>query len=150
MKRPNIVFIVSDDQGNWAMNCAGNQEMITPNLNRIADSGIMFDNFYCASPVCSPARLSLFTGKIPSQHGVVDWIAEGHCDKEELDDDLKANFKLDTPAWEYLWPKDQLNDAKAIRFLEGHRTFTEALAENGYTCGISGKWHMGGIVIKRV
>ena len=143
MKTPNIVLILSDDQGNWAMNCAGNEEIITPNLNRIADTGMMFDNFYCASPVCSPARLSLFTGKIPSQHGVVDWIADGHCDYEELDEDLKENFKKDTPDWEYLWPKDQLSDARAIRFLEGHRTFTEALAENGYTCGISGKWHMG-------
>ena len=143
MNRPNIVFILSDDQGNWAMNCAGNEEIITPNLNRIADTGMKFDHFFCASPVCSPARLSLFTGKIPSSHGVIDWIADGHCAYEELDQDLKDNFKLETPAWEYLWPKDQLENARAIRFLDGHRTFTEALAENGYTCGISGKWHMG-------
>lgn len=143
MNRPNIVFILSDDQGNWAMNCAGNEEIITPNLNRIADTGMKFDHFFCASPVCSPARLSLFTGKIPSCHGVIDWIADGHCAYEELDQDLKDNFKLETPAWEYLWPKDQLDNARAIRFLDGHRTFTDALAENGYTCGISGKWHMG-------
>ena len=45
MKRPNIVLILSDDQGNWAMNCAGNDEIITPNLNRIADEGLLFDNF---------------------------------------------------------------------------------------------------------
>ena len=85
MNRPNIVFILSDDQGNWAMNCAGNEEIITPNLNRIADTGMKFDHFFCASPVCSPARLSLFTGKIPSSHGVIDWIADGHCAYEELD-----------------------------------------------------------------
>lgn len=143
MNRPNIVFILSDDHGNWAMNCAGNEELITPNLNRLSESGMQFDHFFCASPVCSPARLSIFTGKIPSQHGVIDWLANGHCDFEQLDDDLRKNIKSDAPAWEYLWPKDQLEDDKAIRFLEGHKTFTEVLAENGYTCGISGKWHMG-------
>ena len=143
MKNPNIILILSDDHGNWAMNCAGNDELITPNLNRIADEGILFEHFFCASPVCSPARLSLFTGKIPSQHGVIDWIANGHCDFEQLDDELKENFKHKSPAWEFQWPKDQLGDTKAIRFLEGHKTFTEVLADNGYTCGISGKWHMG-------
>ncbi len=143
MNRPNIVFIISDDHGNWALNSAGNDELITPNLNRIAESGIQFDEFFCASPVCSPARLSIFTGKIPSGHGVIDWLANGHCNFEELDEDLQKNLQLDTPAWEYLWPKDQLLGDKAIRFLEGHNTFTEQLAQNGYTCGISGKWHMG-------
>ncbi len=143
MNRPNIVFIVSDDHGNWGMNCAGNKDLITPNLDRIAAEGIRFEHFFCASPVCSPARMSLFTGEIPSQHGVIDWLAEGHCNYDELDDELKENMKLDQPAWEYQWPKDQLSHANAIRFLDGHRTFTDALAENGYTCGISGKWHMG-------
>ncbi len=143
MNKPNIVFILSDDHGNWAMNCAGNKELITPNLNRLSESGMQFDNFFCASPVCSPARLSIFSGKIPSQHGVIDWIANGHCAYDELDEDLRKNIELQTPAWEYRWPKDQLSDARAIRFLEGHKTFTEVLAENGYTCGISGKWHMG-------
>ena len=143
MNRPNIVFILSDDHGNWAMNCAGNEELITPNLNRLSESGMQFDRFFCTSPVCSPARLSIFTGKIPSQHGVIDWLAKGHCDFEQLDNDLHEHFTEETPPWEYRWPKDQLNGDKAIRYLEGHRTFTEVLAENGYTCGISGKWHMG-------
>ncbi len=143
MNRPNIVFILSDDHGNWAMNCAGNKELITPSLNRIADEGMLFDQFFCASPVCSPARLSIFTGKIPSGHGVIDWLANGHCDFSQLDDDLQKNLQLDAPAWEYLWPKDQLLGDKGIRFLEGHQTFTELLADHGYTCGISGKWHMG-------
>lgn len=143
MNRPNIVFILSDDHGNWAMNCAGNEELITPNLNRLSASGMQFDHFFCTSPVCSPARLSIFTGKIPSQHGVIDWLAKGHCDFSQLDGDLREHFAEETPPWEYRWPKDQLNGDRGIRYLDGHRTFTELLAENGYTCGISGKWHMG-------
>ena len=77
--RPNILFILSDDQGAWAMRCAGNEEMITPNLDRLSATGIRFDNFFCASPVCSPARASILTGRIPSQHGVQDFLRAGNA-----------------------------------------------------------------------
>ena len=54
-KRPNIIFILTDDQGPWALG-KETPELITPNLDRMADEGIRFTNFFCASPVCSPAR----------------------------------------------------------------------------------------------
>ncbi|NLP46252.1 MAG: sulfatase-like hydrolase/transferase, partial [Epulopiscium sp.] len=60
------------------MNCAGNSDIITPNLDRLASQGLRFNNFFCASPVCSPARASIFTGTIPSRHGVHDWIRGGN------------------------------------------------------------------------
>ena len=72
-EQPNLLFILSDDQGAWAMGCAGNEELQTPNLDQLASTGIRFDNLFCASPVCSPARASILTGQIPSQHGVQDF-----------------------------------------------------------------------------
>lgn len=57
-KRPNLLFILTDDQGAWAMRCAGNTDIHTPNLDRLADEGTRFENFFCASPVCSPARFT--------------------------------------------------------------------------------------------
>ena len=72
MKQPNVVFIISDDQGFWSLGCAGNREIYTPNIDRLAAQGMRFENFFCVSPVCSPARASLLTGCIPSQHGVHD------------------------------------------------------------------------------
>ena len=57
--RPNVLLVLTDDQGCWAMGCAGNPEIRTPNLDRLASTGMRFDNFFCASPVCSPARASL-------------------------------------------------------------------------------------------
>ena len=51
MKRPNIVFILSDDQGWWSLGCTGNSEIITPNIDRLAEEGMRFDHFFCASPV---------------------------------------------------------------------------------------------------
>ncbi len=123
-EQPNIVFILTDDQGYWAMGCAGNDEVQTPNLDRIAAMGTRFDNFFCASPVCSPARASILTGRIPSQHGVHDWIYKGN---------MKAS---QTPGlgWQ---------DDRTIEYLQGMRGYTDVLASEGYTCGISGKWHLG-------
>ncbi|KMY52286.1 sulfatase-like hydrolase/transferase [Peribacillus loiseleuriae] len=74
--KPNIIFILTDDQGPWALGCAGNHEIKTPNLDRLAEEGMRFENFFCTSPVCSPARASILTGKIPSQHGIHDFIRE--------------------------------------------------------------------------
>ena len=48
-KKTNIIFILTDDQGAWAMHCAGNGDVHTPNLDRIAAQGIRFNNFFCAS-----------------------------------------------------------------------------------------------------
>ncbi len=134
-KRPNIVFILSDDQGAWAMRCAGNQDIITPNIDRLAEDGVRFDEFYCASPVCSPARASIVTGKIPSCHGVQDWLAKGNVD-----------------GWKY--PEMQAHQGfnqedRAIDYLKEHRTYMEILAENGYVCGLSGKWHLGDNATKK-
>ena len=70
---PNILFFLSDDQGAWAMGCSGNWEIHTPTLDSIAESGMRFENFFCVSPVCSPARASILSGTIPSVHGVQDW-----------------------------------------------------------------------------
>ena len=54
-------MILTDDQGAWAMGCAGNRDVKTPNLDRLAEEGVRFENFFCASPVCSPARGTIFT-----------------------------------------------------------------------------------------
>ncbi len=139
----NILFILTDDQGAWAMHCAGNDDIKTPNLDRLAESGVRYENFYCTSPVCSPARASILTGKIPSAHGVHDWLAKGHIDEESCSDDLIEAFGMDDPPTEYLWPKLSLKGDKGIEYLKPHKTFTEVLHENGYICGISGKWHIG-------
>ena len=95
---PNILFILTDDQGAWAMGCAGNPELKTPNLDRIAAGGVRFENFFCASPVCSPARASIYTGKIPSQHGVHDWLAKGHVSESQLSDELLQAIHQENPS----------------------------------------------------
>ena len=81
-KKPNIVLFLTDDQGFWSLGCYGNSEIRTPNIDRLAKEGVLLENFFCASPVCSPARASILTGRIPSQHGVHDWIRVGNGDSK--------------------------------------------------------------------
>ena len=129
-KKPNIIFILSDDQGAWAMHCAGTPELYTPNLDRLAARGTRFDSFFCASPVCSPARASILTGTIPSAHGVHDWLVSGNLDKDKIKD-------LHVPYG------DVKEEDKPIQYLKGKVTYTDVLAEHGYQCAITGKWHLG-------
>jgi len=109
----NVVFILTDDQGVWAAGCYSNPEIRTPNIDRLAETGLRFTNFFVATPVCSPSRATFLTGRIPSQHGVHDWIREGNV------------------------------GPKAVHYLKGETAYTDIMAEHGYFCGISGKWHLG-------
>ena len=112
--KPNIVFILTDDQGVWAAGCYGNSEVRTPNIDRIAETGVRFENFFITIPVCSASRASLLTGRIPSQHGVHDFVSP------------RANVGPDARA-----------------FLDDEICYTDVLSAHGWTCGLSGKWHLG-------
>ncbi len=61
-EKPNIVFILADDMGLWAAATYGNSEIITPNIDKLAEEGIKFNNAFCNTPVCSASRTSYFTG----------------------------------------------------------------------------------------
>ena len=114
LDKTNIVFILADDMGFWAAGCYGNAEIRTPNLDRMATTGVRFDNFFVTIPVCSASRASFLTGRIPSQHGVHDFIGGS------------LNFGTSGPF-----------------FLDDEVSYTNVLADNGWTCGLSGKWHLG-------
>jgi arylsulfatase A-like enzyme len=73
---PNILVFMTDDHGQWASSAYGNREIHSPTMQWLADTGTRFDHAYCPLPVCSPARASFWTGRIPSTHGIHDWIAE--------------------------------------------------------------------------
>lgn len=75
-ERPNILVFFSDDHGRWLQQAYGNSEVKTPAMQRLAQQGVKLTNAYTTSPVCSPARASFFTGRMPSQHGIHDWIEE--------------------------------------------------------------------------
>jgi len=129
--RKNVIMIMSDDQGAWTLGCSGCPEAHTPNIDRLAETGVRFDNYFCVSPVCSPARASIFTGNIPSAHGIADWLDNGDIDASKYE-------VTRTPAY--------ASEKEAINYLDGQLTYTDVLAENGYTCALAGKWHLGNSV----
>lgn len=72
--RPNIVFIMADDQGPWAVSASGRSLVATPNMDRIAREGARFTHALTPTPVCSPARASILTSRYGSELGILDWI----------------------------------------------------------------------------
>lgn len=94
--KPNILLIMTDDHGRWALG-EYDKRIQTPNIDHLAKHGVRFDQAISPVPVCSAARASLMTGRIPSQHGVhdflsdsdglvKDWLAAEHLLSEELQD----------------------------------------------------------------
>ncbi|UCH62060.1 MAG: sulfatase [Fidelibacterota bacterium] len=70
-KQPNLLFVFADQMRGQAMGCAGNGQVITPNLDRLASEGLRFTNAISTYPVCCPTRASLMTGKYPLSHGII-------------------------------------------------------------------------------
>ncbi len=72
-KRPNIILVMSDDQGWGDIGYNGHPVLKTPNLDAACAAGLRFDNFYAAAPSCSPTRASVLTGRHPNRMGVFSW-----------------------------------------------------------------------------
>ncbi|QGJ69923.1 Choline-sulfatase [Planctomycetales bacterium 10988] len=68
--RPNILFIAMDDLNDWVGVLGGHPQTITPNLDRLSKSGVLFTNAHCPAPECNPSRTSIFTGRSPHRTGV--------------------------------------------------------------------------------
>lgn len=115
-RRPNLVLILTDNHGAWTLGCYGNRDIRTPHIDRLAQEGMLFTRCFASNAVCSPTRATLLTGLIPSQHGV-------HC---------------------YLRAGEPQLGPKAYCTIQEFRTLPKMLAEAGYVCGLSGKWHLGG------
>ena len=75
-EKPNVIVIMADDLGDWANSFRNGKYIDTPNLEYLAETGVRFENAMTPAPVSSAARASFHTGKMPSQHGVYDFLAE--------------------------------------------------------------------------
>ncbi len=76
-RRPNLIVFMTDDQGYGDLSCMGNTDFLTPHIDELANGGARFTNWYSNSPVCSPSRASLLTGRYPGNAGVRAILA-GH------------------------------------------------------------------------
>lgn len=81
--RPNVLFIIADDLSAEALGCYGNEQVKTPNIDRLAARGFVMDRAYCQYPVCGPARAALLSGLYPQQNKVT-----GNSDRDILSESL--------------------------------------------------------------
>ena len=119
-QKPNIVVILVDDLGWNDLGYSGSTFYETPNIDNLSKESFEFTNAYAASPVCSPTRASIMTGKHPARVNITDWIPG-----------------LDPQNRPLLGPKDLHN----LPLKE--TTIAEKLKESGYNTFYVGKWHLG-------
>jgi len=110
---PNVVIILTDDQGTLDANCYGSTDLYTPNIDALTASGVRFTQAY-AHTVCCPARAPLLTGRHPQRGGVNSWTQERMHD---------AN--------------------NHINMFRTEMTLAEVLKKAGYRTALFGKWHLG-------
>ncbi len=112
--RPNIILVMSDDQGWGDTGYNGHPVLQTPHLDAMARTGLLFERFYSGAPVCSPTRGSCITGRHPFRYGIFGANA--------------ANGPFEPS--KYPLPDQEV-------------TLAEVLKRHGYTTGHFGKWHLG-------
>jgi uncharacterized sulfatase len=116
-RNPNILLVFIDDMGYGDLACYGNKEVSTPHIDRLANEGIKFTQFYANAPICSPSRVAITTGQYPSRWGINTIVASREKNRERRVSDC---LSLKAPV------------------------VARELSANGYYTAHIGKWHMGG------
>jgi len=125
--RPNILLIVSDDQGYPDLGCIGLKDIKTPNLDRLAKEGVRLTNFYVTWPACTPSRGSLLTGRFPQRNGLYDMVRN---------DMVNYGHK-------YTWEEYAVSPEMTLGLDVREKTIGDELKRAGYATGMVGKWDMG-------
>jgi arylsulfatase A-like enzyme len=131
-RKPNIIFILADDLGWKDTSLYGSKFCETPNIEKLAQRGMMFTQAYAANPLCSPTRASIMTGLYPARVGITT-----PCCHEPT---VRLDARLAAKAQPY---QRALQVVSASRLKPEYYTLAEALHDAGYATGHFGKWHLG-------
>src|SRR4051812_49168021 len=97
VRRPNILYVMTDDHTPDQMSCAGNRYLQTPNLDRLAREGVRFTNCFCTNSLCAPSRATCLTGTYSHVNGVLG--------NSEAKDALPEFIRKDIPTYPELLKK---------------------------------------------
>jgi arylsulfatase A-like enzyme len=143
VKKPNIIIILADDLGQTDISLYGNKLITTPNIDAIGLNGVTFNEAYITSPVCSPSRAGLLTGRYQQRFGHELQMNDRYPKNiiEFLAFKILPTFRPVTPIWIRSKPSDE--DRMRQGLPPSEITLAEVLQVNGYTTAIIGKWHLG-------
>jgi arylsulfatase A-like enzyme len=142
--KPNIIVILTDDLAYGDLGCYGAKAIKTPNLDRMAREGVRFTDFYCSSPLCSPSRAGLLTGRYPQRAGIFFPLQAG---KDTFVRKLVRNIGFFMGSFGAIDMKGAKNLVEGLPHDE--ITIPQALRLSGYTSAIVGKWHLGDFIADR-
>jgi arylsulfatase A-like enzyme len=123
---PNIVFILYDDMGygDIGVGAVGSEMIDTPNIDRLAENGVMLSDFHSPAPVCTPSRAGFLTGRLPARAGLPNVVFPTGSAKEFVFSKILA------PGNNQRLPAEEI-------------TLADVLKAAGYATGMVGKWHLG-------
>ncbi|MHC4323169.1 MAG: sulfatase [Planctomycetota bacterium] len=131
-RKPNVLLILADDLGAADTILGGSTFHRTPNMERLAKSGMLLTNAYSASPLCSPTRASIMTGQSPARCGITS--PGCHLTREIFKPSVQTKTRVNVR---------QFVTQSATRLSTDHYTLAEALKDAGYATAHFGKWHLG-------
>mgnify|MGYP006292620121 CR=1 FL=1 len=140
---PNILIITADDLGLTDMSLYGGRHVDTPYMDAIGTEGVIFTDAYCTSPICSPSRASMLTGRYQQRYGY-EVQPQNRYPRNRLEYYV-FKFFIDTGNWVLVeQPEVPLKKDIAKQGLPPSEiTLAELLGAGGYETGIIGKWHLG-------
>lgn len=125
-QRPNVLMILTDDQGSRDLRCYGAKDLTTPHLDQLAASGVRFNHFYAAAPVCGPSRAALLTGLHPWLATVQDNVGTAGQGLPSRFDTMAEHFKragyttAHVGKWHLGHHRDTLPNAQGFDYSFGH------------------------------
>jgi len=137
----NVLFILADDFG-WMDMSPNNPDSFydTPNLERLAKSGMRLTDAYAASPVCSPTRSAIMTGQFPSRTRNTNYFGGPNGFLESIPEDYKPERDA---KFGWAGPRPIIPAPYMMKLEDQHTTLAEAMKQNGYATFFAGKWHLG-------
>jgi uncharacterized sulfatase len=114
MARPNVLWITTDQQHFETLGVV-NDEVDTPNLDRLCEQGTLFDRAYCPNPTCTPSRASMITGTMPSQHGAYSLGTKLDEDEHTVGEDFQtAGYRTDLVGKAHFQPLDSTEEFESL------------------------------------
>ncbi len=150
---PNVIVLFADDLGKYDVSLYGGKDVATPNIDALAHSGVVFTDGYCTSPICSPSRAGLLTGRYQERFGhelqpgdvypanrlAILAGSAVHLLSNELPM-LSGTWKVN---YRSSYPTRESQAAQGLR--QSEITFADLAKTQGYATGVIGKWHLGEI-----